>query len=72
VYAGDLAVKAGMVVFVASMVALVLPAYRGPSLGVAEVAAWLIPAWLMIGGLVLGAVDYALNQPTWNGSRFPN
>ena len=50
------------VVFLASMVALVSPAYRRPSLKVAEIAGWLIPAWLMIGALVLGAVDYALHH----------
>jgi hypothetical protein len=50
------------VVFVASMAALVVPAYRRPSLRVAEIAGWLILAWLMIGGLVLGAVSFALHH----------
>jgi len=52
-----------MVVFVASTVALVLPAYRRPSLRVGEIAAWLIPAWL-ITALVLGAIDFVLNHET--------
>jgi uncharacterized membrane protein len=55
-------VATAVVVFVASMLALVAPRYRRSSLRVAEVAAWLIPAWLMIGALVLGAVDYALHH----------
>jgi uncharacterized membrane protein YkvI len=55
-------VATAVVLFLASMVALVAPRYRRPSLKVAEIAAWLIPAWLMIGALVLGAVDYALNH----------
>src|SRR5262245_39800732 len=50
------------VLFLASMVALVSPANRRPALRVAEIAGWLIPAWLMIGALVLGAVDYALHH----------
>jgi hypothetical protein len=49
------------VVFVASLMALV-PEYRRVSLRVAEIAAWLIPAWLLIGGMVLGAVSYALDH----------
>ena len=55
-------VAIAVVVFVASMVALVAPRLRRSSLKVAEIAAWLIPAWLMIGALVLGAVDYALHH----------
>jgi alkylhydroperoxidase family enzyme len=51
-----------VVVFVASMVALVLPAQRRPALRVAEVAGWLIPAWLIIGAMVLGAISFALGQ----------
>jgi uncharacterized membrane protein YkvI len=50
------------VVFLASMVALVVPQYKRPSLRVAELAGWLIPAWLIIGGLVLGAVSFALGR----------
>jgi hypothetical protein len=53
-----------VVVFVASTVALVLPAYRRPSLRVAETAARRIPAWLIIGALVLGVIDFALNHET--------
>jgi hypothetical protein len=51
-----------LVVFVASMVALVVPQYRRPSLRVAELAGWLIPAWLIISGLVLGAISFALGR----------
>jgi hypothetical protein len=50
------------VVFVASMVALILPEYRRPSLKVAEICGWLIPAWLVMGAMVLGAVSFALNH----------
>jgi hypothetical protein len=42
----------------------VLPAYRRPSLRVAETAARRIPAWLIIGALVLGVIDFALNHET--------
>jgi hypothetical protein len=55
-------VATAVVLFVASMVALIVPAYRRPSLRVAEIAAWLIPAWLIIGAMVLGAVDYAIHH----------
>jgi hypothetical protein len=55
-------VATAVVVFVASMLALVLPAYRRPSLKVAEIAGWLIPAWLIIGAMVLGAVDFAIHH----------
>jgi len=55
-------VVTAVIVFLASMIALVAPRYRRSSLKVAEIAAWLIPAWLMIGALVLGAVDYALHH----------
>jgi hypothetical protein len=54
-------VFAAAVVFVASLTALV-PQYRRVSLRVAEIGAWLIPAWLMIGALVLGAISFALNH----------
>ena len=50
------------VVFVASMIALIPPAYRRPALRVAEIAAWLIPAWLVMGAMVLGAISFALNH----------
>jgi hypothetical protein len=50
------------VVFVASMVALLLPAHRRPAMRIAEIAGWLIPAWLIIGALVLGSVDFALHH----------
>ena len=55
-------VATAVIVFLASMVALVAPRYRRSAMKVAEIAAWLIPAWLMIGALVLGAVDYALHH----------
>src|SRR5262249_62348864 len=41
-------IAAAVVVFVASMVALLAPAYRRQSLRVAEIASWLIPAWLVM------------------------
>src|SRR3954451_19967217 len=50
------------VVFVASMVALIVPGYRRPALRVAEIAAWLVPAWLLMGAMVLGAVSFALHH----------
>jgi hypothetical protein len=49
------------VVFVASMVAMILPAYRRAALRVAEIASWLIPAWLVMGAMVLGAISFALD-----------
>jgi hypothetical protein len=55
-------VALAVVVFISSMAALVAPAYRRPSLRVAEIAGWLIPAWLMIGAMVLGAVSFALHH----------
>jgi hypothetical protein len=51
-----------IVVFVASMVALILPGYRRPSLRVAEIGGWLIPAWLMMAAMVLGAIAFALHH----------
>lgn len=53
---------AAAVVFVASMVALILPDYRRPSLRVAEIAGWLIPAWLVMGAMMLGAISFALHH----------
>jgi hypothetical protein len=50
------------VVFVASMVALILPGYRRPSLRVAEIGGWLIPAWLMMAAMVMGAIAFALHH----------
>jgi hypothetical protein len=50
------------VVFVASLTAMLAPRYRRISLRVAEIAGWLIPAWLMIGALVLGAISFALHH----------
>jgi uncharacterized membrane protein YkvI len=55
-------VVAALIVFAASLLALLAPAHRSPSLRVAEIAGWLIPAWLMLGALVLGAIDFALNH----------
>src|SRR5215208_165009 len=42
-------VIAASVVSIASLVAMMLPGSRRVSLRVAEIAAWLIPAWLMMG-----------------------
>jgi hypothetical protein len=51
-----------IVVFVASMVALILPGYRRAALRVAEIASWLIPAWLVMGAMVLAAINFALDH----------
>jgi hypothetical protein len=50
------------VVFVGSMVALILPGYRRPALRVAEIGGWLIPAWLLMSAMVLGAIAFALHH----------
>jgi uncharacterized membrane protein YkvI len=55
-------VATAVVVFLASVLALVLPAYRRPALRVAEIAGWLIPAWLIMGALVLGATSFAIHH----------
>jgi hypothetical protein len=52
----------GSVVFVASMVALIAPGYRRQSLRVAEITAWLVPAWLVMCAMGIGAVSFALHQ----------
>ena len=50
------------VLFLASMVALIVPGARRASLRVAEIAAWLIPAWLVMCGMGIGAVAFALRH----------
>jgi hypothetical protein len=50
------------VVFVTCVLALLLPASRDRLLRVAGMAGWLIPAWLLMSGLVLGAIAFALGQ----------
>jgi hypothetical protein len=50
------------VVFVTCVLALVLPAARDRLLRIAGMAGWLIPAWLLMSGLVLGAIAYALDS----------
>jgi hypothetical protein len=50
------------VVFVTSVVALILPGARDRLLRIAGIAGWLIPAWLLMAGLVLGAIAYALDS----------
>jgi hypothetical protein len=55
-------IVAAIVVFVASMVALLAPQYRRGSLRVAEIAGWLIPAWLVMCAMGLGAVAFALHH----------
>jgi hypothetical protein len=50
------------VVFIASVLALVLPGTRDRLLHIAGIAGWLIPAWLLIAGLVLGGIAYALDS----------
>ena len=51
-----------LVVFVASVLALVLPAARRRLLGVAGIVSWLIPAWLVIAGVLLACVSFALDR----------
>jgi len=55
-------ITSAAVVFVASMVALLLPVYRRVSMRVAEIASWVIPAWLVMSAMVLGAISFALNH----------
>ena len=50
------------VVFLASIVALIAPGARRPALRVAEIAAWLVPAWLVMSAMAIGAVDFALHR----------
>jgi hypothetical protein len=52
----------GTAVFGACMVALIQPRYRHAAMRVAEVASWLIPAWLLMGAMVLGAISFALDH----------
>ncbi|MGH2957795.1 MAG: hypothetical protein ACRDL6_12480 [Solirubrobacterales bacterium] len=49
-----------VIVFCAGLVALIVPAYRREVMRVAEFAAWIIPAWALMAGLVLGAIAWAL------------
>jgi len=49
-------------VFLACLAALILPGYRRQSLRVAEVFAWLIPAWLVMCAMGIGAVAFALHH----------
>ncbi|HEY6637271.1 MAG TPA: hypothetical protein VIZ61_06270 [Solirubrobacterales bacterium] len=51
-----------VVVFLASLMALILPGYRRPALRVAEIVGWLIPAWLVMSAMVVGAVAFALHH----------
>jgi hypothetical protein len=53
---------AAAAVFVASIAALILPGYRSRSLRIAEISAWVIPAWLEMSALVLGAIAFALHH----------
>ena len=50
------------VLFVASVVALIAPRARRASTRVAEIAAWLIPAWLVMCAMGIGAVAFALHH----------
>jgi hypothetical protein len=50
------------VVFVACLVALIAPAFRQVALRVAEIGCWVIPAWLVMGAMVLGAISFALDH----------
>jgi hypothetical protein len=53
---------AATVVVIASLAALLVPDYRRLSLRVAEIAGWLIPAWLVMSGMALGAISFALHH----------
>jgi hypothetical protein len=55
-------IATALVVFVASLVALLAPAYRRVCMKVAEIGSWLIPAWLVMGAMVLLAIDFALHH----------
>ena len=50
------------VVFTASLAALIYPTARKRLLGIAGIAAWLIPAWLVIGAVLVGSLSYALDR----------
>ena len=50
------------VVAIASLLAMIFPESRRSCLRVAELAGWLIPAWLLIGAMILGAISFALNH----------
>jgi hypothetical protein len=49
-------------VFAASVLALVLPQHRRRLLGVAGIAGWLIPAVLIIAGVLIATVAVALDS----------
>jgi hypothetical protein len=51
-----------VVVFLSSIVALIAPGARRPALWVAEIAAWLVPAWLVMSAMAIGAVAFALHR----------
>ena len=55
-------VIAASTVFGAALLALVVPAYRRQALRVAEVAGWIIPAWLVMAAMVLVAIQFALDH----------
>jgi magnesium-transporting ATPase (P-type) len=50
------------VLFIASMAGLVVPSYRRVFMRIAEIAGWLIPAWLVMCAMVIGAVAFALHH----------
>ena len=50
------------VVAIASLLGMILPRSRRTCMRVAEIAGWLIPAWLVIGAMVLGAISSALDH----------
>lgn len=50
------------VVFTTSVLALVLPQHRERLLGVAGIAGWLIPAVLLIAGVLIATVAIALDS----------
>jgi hypothetical protein len=50
------------VLFVASLVALITPGARRISMRIAEIAGWLIPAWLVMCAMGIGAVAFAIHH----------
>jgi hypothetical protein len=48
--------------FLASIMALIVPGRRRASMRAAEIFAWLIPAWLVMCAMGIGAVAFALHH----------
>ncbi|MSO41197.1 MAG: hypothetical protein EXQ70_04770 [Solirubrobacterales bacterium] len=50
------------VLFAVSVLALVLPAGRPKLLAAAGITGWLIPAWLVVAGVLLACVSFGLDR----------